>query len=106
MSELGDRVPQRIVHLPERPITAVYVRDHSTRQLPRRRRREGLDAIADDEDDVRLKSVERAGEFGDCDSGSLRRGALFLTWRGRPALGIIRFAHAARATGARARRAR
>ncbi len=52
MSQLGDRMSQGIVHLPQSPIPAVHMRHRQSQNMSRRRGREGLDAIPDYENHV------------------------------------------------------
>src|SRR5438552_17547095 len=55
MSQLGDRMAKRIIHLPQRAIAAMNVRYDAPGDMPRGRSCERFDAIADEEDDVALQ---------------------------------------------------
>src|SRR5258706_7878194 len=63
VGELGDRMPQRIIHLAQRAIAPVYVSDDPATDARRRGGGECFDAIADDEYDIALQTIERGGEL-------------------------------------------
>jgi hypothetical protein len=57
--ELGDGMPERVIHLTQRAIPTVDVRDNSPGDMRSARRRECFNAIADNQNDVALQLVKR-----------------------------------------------
>src|SRR4051812_38231178 len=69
--ELGDRMPQRIVHLSQRTVAAMHMRHDPTGDMSRAGRSERFDAVADDEDNVAAKEFVSLRQAGKRQAGAL-----------------------------------
>jgi hypothetical protein len=67
--QLADRVPERIVDLPERTVAAMHVSKGNVRQVRRRRRRERFDAVPGNENDIASKLRKRRRQTRHCGTG-------------------------------------
>ena len=69
MRKLGNRMAKRIIHLPQRTISAMNMGNNSTRQIPRRRCRKCFDTIANDQHNFALQRRESFIQSGDSVAG-------------------------------------
>src|SRR5882762_2210257 len=63
--QLADRMTQRIIDLPQRPIAPMHMSDGNLRNVRRRRGRKGFHSVADNQNDVRSQLLKGSCERGD-----------------------------------------
>jgi hypothetical protein len=73
VGKFRNRMPQRIIDLPERAISAVNVADNFPGYVCSRCSREGFDAIADNEHNVGTEAIELLREQRNRAAGAARR---------------------------------